>query len=731
MATTWMAGTLGAGARLRVQIAWGADIAAASTSWTWTDVTADVRQAGGQKITITVGRADEATTTQPAQCTLVLDNQAGAYSIGVQSSNWPNVRRNTPVRVQVDPSASGAAYTTIFLGYAVGFTPEWDSTGRDATVNLTVAGSLRRMAQGESPVQSSFRRKITASSTNVIGYWPCEDGPGAESIASGLVGGSPMVLSGVPNLAASNVFACSAPLPTFNGAEFLGELPSYTATNDIQVRFLIDVPAGGGTDISGIMRLGTTGSAPIWDLEYNTGGNIRLLAYNQIGTQVVNSGAVTFGIDGRRGQFGLQLTQNGANIDWDMDWLEIGATSGVVFTGTLAGNTLNSASYVQANLQQGNNESIAMGHILVQSVITSSVTNIVALNAHNGEVTTALAGAGRLTRLAAENSLPLTVVGDVSSTLVNQDSDKVGPQRVGTLLALLRECEAADGGTLHDGINDGLTYSTKRRRYNAAAAMTIAHTQLVMPFAPIDDDQRTRNKVTAVRQGGAEATFQDTTGPLGTTAIGTYDESVTVNAWKDAAALQYASWYVRRGTIEGYRYPNLSIDLARNPSLAASWLATYIGARIDVTGISTVRTQHPTGALSFILEGYTQTIDQFRWNIEANCSPFAPWRIIEVAADAGDTGEYRCHLESDGSTLATDEAIGSTSFSVATPSGPLWTTTADDVPMTIEVSGIPVTVTAISGAASPQTFTVTGSTVTKALLAGAAVTISNPPRLAL
>ena len=76
--------------------------------------------------------------------------------------------------------------------------------------------------------------------------------------------------------------------------------------------------------------------------------------------------------------------------------------------------------------------------------------------------------------------------------------------------------------------------------------------------------------------------------------------------------------------------------------------------------------------------------------------------------------------------FCTSASAGATSLSVATASGPLWTTTADDCPLYIEVGGIRVTVTAISGASSPQTFTVTGSTVTKALASGLEVALWRP-----
>lgn len=722
MATTFLVDSLGATARLQVQLAFGADLAAASGTWTWTDVTGDVRNLA--QIAMTHGAGDEASTSQPATCRFTLDNRAGAYSLGVQSSNYPNVRANTPVRVRVDPSGSGTTYSTLFQGNVTGFTPQWDSTGADASVAVDGAGILRRLAQGPGQVTSPLRRAVLADTSTVIGYWPCEEPGNVDQLASGLPDGQPMVVSGYPNFGSSTVFACSAPLPTLNGGDYLGFLPRYTATGAIQVRFLLDIPAGGATALSVPLRLNTGGSACRWDVQYNTGGDIRIRATDALDATLLDSGLVGMALDGRRGQFGLQLTQSGSDIEWAIYYLEIGAEVGTGFSGTVLGQTIDVAHSVHINLGQGNNDGVTIGHVLVQDTLTSEADNIVALNAHDGE-----SPADRLTRLAAENGLALTQTGDSGSTLGAQDADMMGPQRVGTLVDLLRECETAERGSLYDGTGDGLAYATRRGRLNADAAFTVAHTQLVMPFAPIHDDQRTRNLFTVTRKDAGQAVVEDVSGPLGSAAIGTYSEALTVNTALARAAEQYAGWLVHQGTTPGYRYPTLTIDLGRNPELATAWLACRIGSRIDVTGIDTARTQHPTGTLSFILEGYSQIIDQHQWVVTLNLSPFEPWRIIRVAEDTGATSEYTCRLESDGSTLAAGAAAGATSLSVATPSGPLWTTTADDLPLDVEISGRQITVTAISGATSPQTFTV--SAIPAALTLGASVTPWRAPVLSL
>lgn len=728
MATTWMAGTLGAGARLRVQIAWGADLAAAEATWTWTDITADVRQA--DQIVVTIGRGDEAGVSQPAQCSMRLDNTTGAYSLGGQSSNWPNVRRNTPLRVQVDPSASGAAYVTRFVGNVVGFVPAWDVTGNDATVVLTAAGTLRRLAQGAAPAQSSFRRAVLGSiaTSGIKGYWPCEEGPDAIDIASGIGGADMRIGIALPEFEANNSFACSGLLPRLNGARYDGPIPPYADTNNTQMRALVDFPGGGDATGTVILAVSGQGTAPFWQLRNQAGGDVEVRAYNTAWAVLLTT-TIDFNLDGRRGQLGLQLTQSGADINWSCDFLELGAGASTGASGTLAGRTFNNASLVGVNTDGLLND-IAVGHVTLGTVLTSETQNIVELNAYNGEHITS--STGRIARLATENAVTVTRVDDAASGLATQLTDQAGPQRIGTFVDLLRECEVADQGILYDGLSAGLTYVTRRRRFDSDALMTIdASAGRLAAFDPVDDDQRTRNMFVGTRKGGASTTVTDTSGPLGTAAIGVYDDTVVANTYRDTSAGDYAGWLVHKGTIEGYRYPTLSLDFARNPSLAASWLTMTLGRRIDVTNVSTARTQHPTGTVSLALEGYTEVIDQFRWNVTMVCSSYEAWRVTELAAASGDTNEYITHLDTDASTLNGAETAGSTSFSVTTTTGPIWTTDADDVPFDIEVGGIRITVTAISGAASPQTFTVTGSTVTKNLASGLAVKVWHPPVLSI
>lgn len=716
-----LAGTMDAA--LLVQAAFGADLTEHPNAWSWTDITPDVRQR--DRISMRHGRRDEAATTQPATCSFTLDNTSGAYSLGPQSSHWPYVRRNTPIRVAVDPDG-GTAFVELFVGFADRWQPAWGPAGRNPTVELSASGTLRRILQGIAPAESAFRRAMRQRS-DLLAYWPCEDTDGAIRIASALPDGIPMDIGGTadspwPDWSKNDDFACSDKLPEVRLTTWRGSIPRYEATGQVQFRFLTSLPTDplSGTEAV-LAALYTSGTAGRWDLVYvnAAGGALALRVVDATGT-LTELFYVAFAVDGSQRWWSLELAQNGANIQWAFRTLAVGEYFGVSVSGTFNSQTLGRASAVAIG-PNGDVLDAAVGQITVQSALTSITragAGANALNAYAYEFAHT-----RVARLCREAGVHVDVVGT--------SAVQMGPQPLGKLVELLRECETADAGLLYDGVSGGLVYVCGAQRVNAAAAITVTSAQLVGDLTVVDDDQRTRNRVTAKRTAGGEAAWEDTDGPLGTAVVGLYDDKVEVNIGATDDLIDYASRAVAAGTATGYRHPAAELALHRNPSLAAAWLAAAPSSRLDITGLSTLRTQHPTGTVSQLIEGYSQQLDQFRWDITANLSPAQPWRGATWGEASGDTSDTVLRVDTGGSQLASSALVGATSLSVATTSGPLWTTAADDMPMRVEVGGIEVTVNSVSGASSPQTFTVDGSTVTKALTSAAPVALWLPLGLTL
>ena len=706
---------------LAVEAAFAADLTD-DTEWVWQDITSDVRYESG--IELVHGRGDEAATSQPASCSLTLDNRSGDYSTGPESDLYPFVRRGVPIRVRAD---IGDGWVTLFQGAADTWNPSWaGGPSGDATVALGASGALRRLEQGAAPVQSVMTRTIAAA-TATVAHWPCEDDANSDTAASALPDHPPIQYTGdIPSFGtAPGELVCTASLVTLNNARLVAEVPTYTTATEQCIRWLASFSTSELADATVIMRAYCPGgSAPLWEVMGGTAagalkGTLRVVAYDTSGTIVEDTGEIGFGTAGRALMMSLEMTQDGADIDYLLVTRQVGMPGVLSTSGTVAGETFGNVSFIEFG-PNGDVDSLAIGQVHVQDTIVGlEIGSTVNMNAFRFEQADT-----RIQRLCDENSVTVAIAGDTAV--------RMGPQHVDTLLALLRECEATDQGILYDGIGPGLAYICKSNRVSQDPDLTLdaAAGEVDQP-QPVDDDQRTRNLVEASRPSGGSAVAVDTDGPMGTEVIGIYDEAVSVSPEGDTLLADYAAWFVHVGTIRGYRYPDISFQLHRDPTLASAWLDTFLGARVDITNIEDVRSQHPAGTISLMLEGYRQRLDQFTWFVELVCSPYEPWIVGTIAAETGDTDEHSWRLASDGSTLAAAASAGATSLSVATPSGPLWTTTADDCPLIIEVEGTPITVTAIAGGSSPQTFTVTGSTVVRALSSGAEVTLRRHPVLGL
>lgn len=710
--SSWVAGTpilesQFSDLHLVTEIAWGGG--QTEDPGTWTDVTGDLQAPIG----ITVGKADEAGQTQPATCTLLLKNPDARYSKGPQSPNWPYVRRGVPIRVRI--IMNGVSYTR-FYGYADGFTPVWDDANVNPQAVVSASGTLRRLNQGKQPLHSPLYRALAqglSSTFRPLAYWPCEDGASSTQIASGLPGGTAMTLSGPTSakFAQSSVFACSAPLPQPNGSTWNGTIPASTAGSDNILRFLMSVPAGGAVDATVIARMYCTGgSVTQLDLVYATGGSLKLIGYDASGVQVLASGFAALLVDGTPVRVTMEMRTSGSNILWEVGTLGLGNSTAFGQFGTVAG-TVGKATQAIIN-PDGHLTDTAIGHITYQSVGTNSQDILPQLNAWPAEPATA-----RLARLCSEqgDAINISAPGDIL----------LGTQGIDTYINILREAELADGGVLYDGVGPGLSYIPRAARENLPAALTLDATagDLSGPTQPLDDDRLTVNSFTATRKGGSSYTYTDTTSAMSVDNIGTYPDSRTVNVADDTNLPDYAGWQVHLGTVNSYRYPTLFMRFHQSPRILQAWLGMQITSRVDVINLSQVRTGIDPRDICLVAEGWNESIDKFEWSAVLNCAPYDPWRVAHLMSGASDTGEGVLRLESDGSTNVGRVDTGSVVLSIATPSGPLWTTDPAEYPIELDIGGIHVTATAASGASSPQTFTV--NPVPTPIPDGATVTIWN------
>ncbi|MFD4551420.1 hypothetical protein [Streptomyces sp. NPDC058466] len=609
---------------------------------------------------------------------------------------------------------------TRFVGEVSSWPVKWDVSGKDVYVSVEAAGILRRLGQGTAPLQSTLRRRIPRYAP--LAYWPMEEGSTATRAYSPITGVKPLKLTPA-HWAAVDTLAGSSPLPTLNSStatacEMKGTVPAPSSTLtawSVRWAYRLDTP---NATTRTFLRILCTGTVAEWYVQVSSTATTVVTKDSDgatIFTQAIGTGVEMYS---QWIEFDFQVVQNGGNVDWHLGYVrEDGAAVGsdFSFAGTV-GRPIAVSS--PPNGYSADLDGMAIGHISVWPVNNNTAWSG-AFTARAGET-----AGDRLVRLTDEESVSLVAYGDGATA--------VGPQLPTPLMDLLGECADADHGILYEARETvSLQYRDLAGMYNQTPALALNYAtagHVTPPLEPVDDDQSVRNDVTVTRTGGSAARVTLDTGALSTLAppdgVGRYDESVTLNLYDDDQADDHAEWLLHLGTWDETRYPVLHVELSAAPSLIESVTALDLGDRIT---ISNPPAWLPPDTIDLLAQGYVETIGMFDWAFDFNCTPARPFDV--ASADNTTFGK----ADTEGSQLSSGATSTATSISVATTSGPIWTTSGGEMPFDITVAGEVMRVTAISGAASPQTFTVTRSVngVVKAQLSAADVRLTHPAIVAL
>lgn len=588
-----------------------------------------------------------------------------------------------------------------FVGEVSSWPLKWDTGGFDVTTDIEASGILRRLGQNQPELQSALRRTIPADA-NVVAYWPLEDEVGTTDSGSPIDGVKPARTTGFTFAAEEPTFsglpAGSASLPQISsGAELNAPVPSYSST-EWQVEFLFKIPAD-YTTMRTLLYIRTTGTMKGWRIQLNN-ANARIVGEDADGTEIfhsdIGSGGDFFG--GWR-RVRLRATQNGGNVDWNVQWF------------TLDGNGLNSDSGSQAGtigrvyrLQSppGGGYSadlgtMGIGHLAVFSdqpdtVFTGPST------AYDGDT-----AGERMERLSLEEDVLVVVSGLVDGQIT------VGPQTRKTFLDLIVECAQADCGLLFERRGStAIAYRDLTTLYDQGATITLDYeTDVVAPFDPVDDDQSIANDVSVKREFGSTGYAVDEDSTMSVLdppdGVGRYSASYTLNLHNDSDAALIAGWKLRLGTIDKARFPAVRVSLARKPSLMTNAALVEIGDRITVTNPPSWL---PPDDIELMVIGYQEQFSQYKWDITYICVPYDPYFTGQV-----EEGDYD-RVDTAGCELAEDLTTTETGVDVTTTATYRWVDSAtypDDFPFDIIVGGEVMTVTACTGTTTSQTFTVTRS----------------------
>lgn len=528
-----------------------------------------------------------------------------------------------------DPSLLGSCEITSWV-------PGWDETAVDAVIDAQAAGILERLSQGEEALRSSLFRDLSTKD-NVVAYYPLEEGKDASRLLSGLQNDAPsLAITGSVTLGAFTDFAASDALPTIDEGHIRGGIAAYVGAADQRFITLTAVPADGiGAGITRLLfRLWTTtGAVRRWDVVINSDGNLSLEGYSETNALVFTSVTLSAEINGKLGMVSLWLSQNGADVDWQVSFFEVGASGGVVIDGSQA-TTYGHITGVQVGDARGMNGT-AYGHLTVINDDVHSIWDVIlnSLVAWSGET-----AVNRFIRLAGEEDIPLVVASDPA------ESVNVGAQDIAELLSLFGDAARAELGFFGEQRDD----PALRVRGHASLFHQAPRLELDMddgyvtnPFEPPLDNQGVRNDVTVERVGGAKYRAVKTTGALNVNSprddpqgAGRHKSSHTLNLAADSQLRGQAHWRVHLGTVDQHRIAALEIELEHHPELVQAVLEMQQG---DLVRLTNPLAGLPPEDIDLLVLGWRHHITNQTWHVTINLAPAAPWNTAVIGSSKVNT----------------------------------------------------------------------------------------------
>lgn len=667
-------------------------------------------------------------------------------SAEVRSGDWTGTLAANPAFTAQTDGAAGFTDTTgrpwtvtapagitnrrpRFFGRVDKATARWGEVDEENTlmptnayVTVSASGVLERLAQADA-IGSALSRLVTApiNRDGVVAYWPHEDGSDATHLASPVAGVAAMSVQGSFSLASDSSLASSEPLVTVaagDNAFFAADIPKIpdVAGLNWQVTRFFKIPAPAVSPaVTSFGATRTSGRVAKWTVTIND-TQVAVVGVDDDGAGVV---LATMSTDDRMLDTWaiavLDVTDNGADVDWEVHIIPIPAGLDFSMSGSFTGATGVPASY--RNSLNGPPEGISVGHVIVS---TGRPVGWLA------PADTAFVGepaAQRVYRLCQEQEIPVLIDGPYGtdwSDVIAEGGRPMGPQRPGKLLDLLDECATVDFGVLGEKRDDhGLFFRSGVALRNQPTRLILerARRQVVEQFEEVDDDQRYANDVTASRPDGSSYRIEDPSIAAGT--VERHERTVEANVESDLWLPDTAGWLYHLGTWEEPRFPQVWADVAKTADLADVALDFEVGDRFTVP-------DPPPGCppVDQLADGIVEELERFQWRIGVNGHPAGPW----------DTGFYDDETlgryDTAGSETTADFDAGTdTSLTVMTTLGQLWTTDTMDVPFEVTVGGVVLNVTGISGTSSPQTFTVDAAAVNgvvKTIPAGSDVRLAQP-----
>lgn len=439
----------------------------------WVDITADVYNR--DRIAVTWGRQDWASTADPTSCPLTLNNgnsKAAPGILGRYSRRNPRSDLfgllGLSTLVAVDLTTPGGTVVGRFEGYITSWPTRWDVSGNDVSTTVMARGVKRRLMQGTKALKDALRRHVGAALP--LRYWPLTDGERAiegSEVAAGAqplraIGTAGSFYQGQPDWGKGELAPWLDPtvqLPASTEGTLTVKVSPMTLTSWSADHYRAG--AGGVDDDFTVFDNGQgTDADPIlaWIVVTDrVANNVELLVLSagettssvSVLTTVASPGIFDLSLHMIR----LTTTADGASTDWELfiDGSSVGSGTHAVPHRPVARFRYRWGAFASMA------EPMALGHITYWGASPSSAADTwQAAQGYNRE----LAGR-RIERLCAEQGVPLLVNGNLDQTIA------MGPQKSGAFLDLLQSAADVDGGIVYDSRDTaGLTYRTRRSKYN-------------------------------------------------------------------------------------------------------------------------------------------------------------------------------------------------------------------------------------------------------------------------
>lgn len=682
----------------------------------WHDAAVEDKVFIDAPVTITRGQGEESPALRPAQIKARLDNQTDKYRTSNPASPLYGLAgRNTPTRVKIGGTIRGTVEAS---SWAADETDDFSVSpprGK-AWVDIEGGGLLQRVNQWTELVSSTMVKGMKSFGAHLVGAWPLEDAS-TSTILSNLVSGGAVGEFTDCTLGDAERPAGSARSVKLGTTGHIFSTCLSSAASGWQMCFAFRLPAlpGSATYAEIFSWYDSTGRRWTWETN-NT--NYAWTIYAPDGSVLANVGSAwSAGREPNQWiRARMKVSVSGGTITYEPAWYAEGSATIVGATSTFAAASTGCVTRWGATAGAYNTGAWYTGVFAVDdpAVVVFNAGVVADFNGHAGET-----AGDRFARLTGDLGLAYTVLGATAKSAL------MGGQPEATYADLLKEIIATDDALLFDDIDSiGLVLMLRNARYNQTPALALTVTDL--PYRPreVADDQSTHNVVTASQRDGGQYTATDSTGPLGTlpppAGVGEAKQTVDVNVFNETTDLfQQANWWLRRGTVNLPRYPQVAIDLNAKPALIPAVETVDVGSVITISGFreNTVR---------LMVIGWTETVGSHTRDIVFTCVPDQQFQV-------GVYGTNRYDLQSsvlNAAKLATDTAM---TFKQTVDE--FWSNTA--VPYDIMIAGERMTVTAMGSRSGSgpwlQAATVIRAVngISKPLAANEPVHRFNPGRYAL